>query len=717
MIKNFQHFYENNILNESLNTAVEFDLTDDTQLPNRIYGIFTLDDTQYGMSLEKSDHQGIYLLSMYRVLAKKPRKWSFKVPAHIRPSLSTLLKFIELCVPLVKSQLKGIICQVGGQNMDRYIRFADRILKKSYISTFKVLPTTKSPDYKIYPWENLFIARVGISPSTIFSDPKFKSYVFPQEGVLTHEISSQIKPKLTEKKTLKTEPSTKYAVGKLEVPEITIDSEVLDKVSSLEKVKKTSSKDEENAKKEKVENNKIEKLKTFSNISGKLLSDYNQKMINVVAYWNSSLQNKQRTNVKKFFSETNKNPDLLVAYMIRKYKTSYPKITIEEVGDVLDQVMVEYELTAHAQYLNLLYKDSSGKYTKEFHEIVSKALKKEKKLTDANYSKFGILTSNYADVHSTYYFKKHTSDYLDKNVDETSEVKNKVVLETNLKPENLVSTIEGQGDFDYGETDGYNVISGYNVKNADVSKVVKHLEHNLGYSKYLDGHKHIEDIQSYTSSGYRKMNESLRKSFSHFMNPNESELYGSYDVLKYNKVKNIMSVFDEIKPLEDSLWVYRNTDLPADVKKIIDAGGDFVDPAMLSTTLKHTMNFASGSASRFRIFLPKGSKVIPILNNSAHDNENEIILPAFSVLKIIRVDKYANSPSILVTAVFVGSMYNDFVTKFKEMKSTMKESKNTLITKKEKEKEYDPQDKFALKTDASILKAAQEFIKKLKIKK
>lgn len=232
-MRSFNNFHEYISLEESLNTPIEFYLTDDTRLPSRVYGVFDIDDVKYGMSLEESDHTGIYILSMYRILAKKPRKWSFKTPSHIRPALSTLLKFIESCVPFVKSKMKAVMIPVSGKNASRYISFAERVLKRSYITSFKVLPVTKSPDQKVYNWEMIFVSRIGISPNQIFSDNKFKKYNFSSE-ILTHEIAANISQKGPDKKSLKTEPSKKYTFGMLEIENVSIDSEVFDLISKIE---------------------------------------------------------------------------------------------------------------------------------------------------------------------------------------------------------------------------------------------------------------------------------------------------------------------------------------------------------------------------------------------------------------------------------------------------------------------------------------------------
>jgi hypothetical protein len=46
-------------LNESLDSPAQFDLTDDTNVPRKIVGIFEVNGTKYGMTLEETNFNRI----------------------------------------------------------------------------------------------------------------------------------------------------------------------------------------------------------------------------------------------------------------------------------------------------------------------------------------------------------------------------------------------------------------------------------------------------------------------------------------------------------------------------------------------------------------------------------------------------------------------------------------------------------------------------------
>jgi predicted HicB family RNase H-like nuclease len=705
MIKNFQHFYDDNLLHESLNTPVEFYMTDDTQLPNRIYAAFKMDDDTYGMSLEASDHKGIYLLKMYRVLAKKPRKWSFKKPSHIRPALSTLLKFIEASVPFIKPQLKGIICQVAGQNADKYIRFAERILKKTYITSFKVLPTTKSPDKKIYPWENIFVSRVGISPKAVFSDPKFSSYDFP-DGILTHEVAEVIKPKMKEKQTVKTEPSKKYKFGNIEVDEITIDSEVFDMITKIEKVVNLDN-----------QGNLVSGNETDVDASG--LTEKNKKFLN--RSFSSPAQKKKISNL---YSIANKDSPLILATLVKKYKEEHPNEVIREIGDVqfvLDQIFKDSTYKHLRNYLKEIGDISSEDGMTINSAILSDVLDRfEKglpKKTVVN-TTMNIITQFEKTLPKA---KVSGFKYTNKGSKNTS-LEN--VYKTNILPEQLISNMPGVGKFKYLD-DFTKMKQGANVDDESVKLLLTHLENELGYYDAISNLKYYDSIRDYTGGSYDIINSNLRTSFELLLNknPNKNDLGILRNKLKTGYIPNIVSAFDELKPLPESLWVYRNTDLPEKIIDTIKVGEDFVDPAFLSTTIRSTMDFSGSKGNRFRIFLPKGSKTIPVLNHSKHNSENEIILPPFSILKIIRVDEYNNEyfgskfKSYVFTSIYVGSVFKNFKEQFEDKVKKFLEESNDLKTKPKKSMlKYDPSKKFGNGTDAELLKAAAAFAKSMKMK-
>jgi hypothetical protein len=713
MIKNFQHFYDDNLLHESLNTPVEFYMTDDTQLPNRIYAAFKMDDDTYGMSLEASDHKGIYLLKMYRVLAKKPRKWSFKKPSHIRPALSTLLKFIEASVPFIKPQLKGIICQVAGQNADKYIRFAERILKKTYITSFKVLPTTKSPDKKIYPWENIFVSRVGISPKAVFSDPKFSSYDFP-DGFLTHEVAEVIKPKMKEKQSVKTEPSKKYKFGNIEVDEITIDSEVFGMITKIEKEYNTT---------------KTVEPKAAETHDEEGLTPSNKEVIKSYATAG------QKKKVSNLFSIANKDSPLILATLIKKYKEEHPNEVILEIGDVqfvLDQIFKDSTYKHLRNYLEEIGDISSEDGMTINSAILSDVLGRFKKglpkKTEMN-TTMNIIRQFEKTLPKA---KVPGSKYTPKKSEKTSQGKKLNTFKTNILPEQLISTLPGNGIFDYDEVYFYRVKKGQNVRGEDVSDMKTMLSDKFGYEKSIRNHKNYDYVREYTGSEYTHINSTIREAFDLFTKNitsfKNSMISAKEKFSEEGMIGKIVSVFDDLKPLPESLWVYRNTNLPEDVWKGLKSGEDFVDPAVMSTSIRSSLDFSGIEGHRFRIFLPKGSRVIPILDSSDHKFENEVVLPPFSILKIIRLDEYSpispyassSDRSYLITCVFVGSAFKNFRDQYNTwVKSHLSESteKTQRFGKKKTAKfVYDPNEKFGNGTDAEVLKAASAFAKSMKMK-
>lgn len=172
---------------------------------------------------------------------------------------------------------------------------------------------------------------------------------------------------------------------------------------------------------------------------------------------------------------------------------------------------------------------------------------------------------------------------------------------------------------------------------------------------------------------------------------------------------DIHEAVETMEPLKEPFWVYRSTSLPDSVKENITIGGDFMDPAILSTTINPKMIFDS-IGDRFRIFLPVGSKVIPILSNSRAPAENEIILPAMSVIKIIRIDEFESTSRSLYTGIYVGSAFNDFM-----KMNNLKLNESKIEQHKETEK-YDPKMKYAGTTDPKTLSNAAKFIEQMKKK-
>jgi hypothetical protein len=188
----------------------------------------------------------------------------------------------------------------------------------------------------------------------------------------------------------------------------------------------------------------------------------------------------------------------------------------------------------------------------------------------------------------------------------------------------------------------------------------------------------------------------------------------------YSKYQKLFKAFNDIKPLPESLWVYRGTSIPGTVKNSVVPGYEFVDPAFLSTSLKFSISFGY---DRMRIFLPKGSKVVPILSHSKHPSEQEILLPPSSVIKVVEV-QVAESGRYAIQGIFTGSAFKS-ITEMLKKQLTMAEdygsikSLKELIMEQENSKsneKYNPEGKFGGQYDAELAELISDAIAKGKVK-
>jgi hypothetical protein len=703
-MRGFNSYFQEAVLSESLNTPIEFELTDDTQIPSAIYGVFKQDEDTYGMSLEQSTYEGIYLLKFYRILNKQARQWSFKKPTHIRPGLSTLIKFAEAVTPFVKSKMRGIICTIPGENSARYIQFAERVVKRSYITSFRVLPATKSPDKKIYDWEQMFLVRRDVSPASVFVDSKFKKYNF--DGIITHEIVADLKPKKPTKKSLSTKASKTYVIqNDLKAANVVVDDEMFDKITKIEKVKQLKVTTEKSEIQKKIE------LYDFQGTNLKIVKSIEKsKQLAAADGMNYALKNPIETmiglieftgyNVLDSSSAKTKTPaELFDENFIRFYRHSF------------NSVLVHFLISN-----GFLRQDSSnGDYLIPTPLMKTTFIEAVKIIRD----RWIDSDANSKVVKSSLFFEKFASTFSYQNmksdgelaVEDQLDVSEKETFLTNVDPETLSVTLPGSGVFSYSY-DVEQMMYGDNFTEAfDPYTMVSHVEKNLGYFEHLQTLVGFKDAVKYTGKDYKHMNWELRNVFSNYMNalnpdPNmpswKKQSAPSWKALP-SSVSRMTKMFDKVKPFPESMWLYRSTELPSEIREKLAEGEDFMDPAFMSTTIKPSMNF--GGSSRFRIYVPAGSKVIPILNHSSHEGEMEVILPPMSILKIIRLDKQGYRS--FYTAIYVGSAYEDF-----RKKITINES--LLFENKKPKEEYDPADKYKGTTDEKILLSAMQYVNQKK---
>lgn len=160
-----------------------------------------------------------------------------------------------------------------------------------------------------------------------------------------------------------------------------------------------------------------------------------------------------------------------------------------------------------------------------------------------------------------------------------------------------------------------------------------------------------ESIARYTGSYYSGMNSVFRE---------------EYDKDSYVKMSVKMAkAFEVLKPLTESITVYRGSDWPAkdEGKKM---GKMIIDPGFVSTSVVPGIALGFGSSTFLVINVPAGSKVINTAHISQHDNEREIILPPYSLLKPYKIRSFDISEyswKNIVFCVYMGTAYKSILNK------------------------------------------------------
>ena len=112
-------------------------------------------------------------------------------------------------------------------------------------------------------------------------------------------------------------------------------------------------------------------------------------------------------------------------------------------------------------------------------------------------------------------------------------------------------------------------------------------------------------LRYYTGTGSSYLNKELRTIME------EDDRKFSYDSLG-EKLKRFLDYWKTDSPvMENSFWVYRNAGVP-DIEKY-KVGDNFIDGGALSTSIKSNISFGAASKPKFKIFVPKGSRVFRIL--------------------------------------------------------------------------------------------------------
>ncbi len=185
-------------------------------------------------------------------------------------------------------------------------------------------------------------------------------------------------------------------------------------------------------------------------------------------------------------------------------------------------------------------------------------------------------------------------------------------------------------------------------------------------------------------------------------------------------IRGLAKAFDLIDPLPEPLWVYRGAATKTPFADHVKVGSDYIDPGFMSTSIKSGNTFGMTNL-RLAIYLPAGSRVLPILNHSQHSSEMEVLLPPMSVCRIIKTtfDNRAYERNCHATVMFMGSAWKSLVSESKKA-ATVKEMMQRSVRgyeMTEATKKYDRDAKFGgSKFDGKNAAKLTKLIKSGKVK-
>jgi hypothetical protein len=646
---------EDVILTESLNNPVEYYMTDDTKMPDSIFAAFDIDGNKYIMSLVRSDDAGVYLFEVGRTTPKggKTLWWRFHNNSDIVQVLATSLNFIQASTAWMGDKIKGVAIQFksgAALNAERAQRITEKIARRAYVKSFNVIPVSQPPldDQDKHYYQKMryvFIGKKGVSASTLFSGKTFKKYNI-ENGTAPIEAIKDLQPKKNKKATQTVKPSTKYSFSKFDV-DTPVDNQLLNKLTNVKPV---------NVPEQDV------KVKHEYNM---LLNDATSSTPGLVSAL-PSLQYLVKALQKNGFDPN--------------------KFDRKNLDFILDSKTTEAEKKLLSQ-AKLMPSDSP---TNEIWKVILQAV--------AGYNQ-SIVDGSLGAASTSYQAAKQFLQKFPKGQSPFND--NQQAIKSNINPNDLQATLPGSGT----NAQPNPLTGGWDVDGNNLASQLDYLFTDLGYDQKLQKTSGFSQLVSYSGSSYSKYNTPMRKVVSQLLQGQQIDKQLANRLVKTtSSISKLARMFDKIDPLPESVWVYRGAMIPQQIKEQIVPGYQYVDPAFLSTSIRPNVSFGT---DRMRIFVPKGSKVLPVLYHSHHSSEREILLPPSSVIKVVEVQP---TPSRLYfQGVLMGSAWPSISTAIKKQ---LTESKNydmynvimeniTMLENKNNDK-YDPEEKFGGEYDAEL---------------
>ena len=682
----FNNLNEDVLLAEALNNPKEYYMTDDTVLPGKMYGATTINGGTYIISLVEQNGEGIYTLEVGKVkkVGGKVGWWKFHNPSDILPVIATTLDFAKKAITTVGPKLTGIAIRLHGQIGKRKVaeRIAIKALKKSSMNIFTVFQVTQVGEKqftKKYNHGYVFIGKKALSPEAIFKAKEFKEFGFDPSkkdntGALLKSLDS-MKPKKPVKQTHTVAPSKKYTFGQYDL-DVPSDTELLDKLAATKmsgEVKKYIEKQSDADKKisklraDVFEPEDMSSVGAFANIL-RTTPEF-AKMANALRVNGFDVKKVNFDNLQYVYSQMSDLNKQLVDTM--SAFGSLPDTNLGNIKGAVGQIWIEI-----LKYMAEPVGVSDEKHMKaiiDYRNAKKEAAAEGKKL---------LATPSAGKIGSV---KKKPTPKLDIDMTEFK----------STMPGTGTGEVKIEGAF-FAESSDYNV---------GVIRSYLQSENGLNYYNEINNlpKSVYKNVVNYSGSGYSSFNDPLRKIVSKLFRK-EPLTQSEIDELTSGtkKIAKMARIFEKLKPLPESLYVYRSTLVPYEMREAIVPGYEYVDPAFTSASLRQ--NVTIGGKDRMRVFLPKGSKVIPILEHSTHDGEQEIILPPTSIIKVVEAEERTvdGSSRIFFQGVYTGFAYKSIVEKLKKGLTEAAESRRILLSlqrmismsEEKKEDGYDPEGKF-----------------------
>lgn len=682
----FNNLNEDVLLAEALNNPKEYYMTDDTVLPGKMYGATTINGGTYIISLVEQNGEGIYTLEVGKVkkVGGKVGWWKFHNPSDILPVIATTLDFAKKAVTTVGPKLTGIAIRLHGQIGKRKVaeRIAIKALKKSSMNIFTVFQVTQVGEKqftKKYNHGYVFIGKKALSPEAIFKAKEFKEFGFDPSkkdntGALLKSLDS-MKPKKPVKQTHTVAPSKKYTFGQYDL-DVPSDTGLLAKLAAAKMsgavkkyIEKQSDADKKIAKlrADVFEPEDMSSVGAFANIL-RTTPEF-AKMANALRVNGFDVKKVNFDNLQYVYSQMSDLNKQLVDTM--SAFGSLPDTNLGNIKGAVGQIWIEI----------LKYMAEPVGVSDEKHMKAIIAYRNAKKEAAAEGEKL-LATPSAGKIGSV---KKKPTPKLDIDMTEFK----------STMPGTGTGEVKIEGAF-FAESSDYNV---------GVIRSYLQSENGLNYYNEINNlpKSVYKNVVNYSGSGYSSFNDPLRKIVSKLFRK-EPLTQSEIDELTSGtkKIAKMARIFEKLKPLPESLYVYRSTLVPYEMREAIVPGYEYVDPAFTSASLRQ--NVTIGGKDRMRVFLPKGSKVIPILEHSTHDGEQEIILPPTSIIKVIEAEERTvdGSSRIFFQGVYTGFAYKSIVEKLKKGLTEAVESRRILLSlqrmismsEEKKEDGYDPEGKF-----------------------